>query len=56
MHKIWACEQRLCLLRKIVIVGLVEEEVGGKLLVLVACEVSLNSLFAAKSQTAKLQI
>lgn len=33
------------------ILGLIEEEVGGQLLILVACEVSLNNKVTLKAQT-----
>ena len=38
----------------ITIVRLVEEKVGGQFFVLVACEVSLNDLFAGEAETAEL--
>lgn len=41
-------------IRGLVIIGLVEQEVGSELLVLVTGEISLNSLVAVKAQAAKL--
>jgi len=43
------------LCRGLVVVRLFEEEVGGELFVLVAGEVSLDSLIALETQTAQLQ-
>lgn len=39
---------------RVLLIGLIEEEVGGKLLVLVACKVSLDGLVAVETETAQL--